>query len=150
MSLTPFYLNANGPERPGVTANLHAAIDRLPSDKDWKVEITRHRKEQSDKQLGALFGVAYKVIMQAVGLEGDAEKKELHKNMCGDFFGWTDKPMIGRIPVRTTTKNEHGKRDVIDTETQARMYDFIQRKAAEYGIQVPDPDPLWFRKRKTA
>jgi hypothetical protein len=129
--------------RDRVRANVHAYVDALPDTRDWRIEIREARKERTLDQNAAMFGVAYATIMESAGLEGDDDKKRLHWNMCGDFFGWVDKPLLGRVPVRTTTTNENGERDVIDTATAARMYDFIQRQAAEYGIVVPDPDPFY-------
>lgn len=145
-----YVLNANGPERSQVLANLHAFVDRLPAAKSWRVEIKEYRKERTSDQLGALFGLAYAVIMDAAGLEGDAEKKQLHRDFCGDFFGWTTDKIGRRRPVRTTTTNENGERDVIDTATQARMYDFIQRQMAEFGIDVPAPDPMHSQRERFA
>lgn len=138
-----YQLNANGLERPGVTQRAHDFIDRLPLDKSWVVTIAPFHKKRSPDQNAATFGLAYKIIMEATGLEGDQEKRRLHRDFCGDFFGWVTGPLGHRKPVRTTTTNERGERDVIDTVTMARMYDFIQRKAADFGIDVPDPDPMY-------
>ncbi len=143
MKAQTYQLNASGPERQGVTQRAHDFIDRLPADKSWVIEIKQYHKKRSLDQNAAIFGLAYKVIMEATGLEGDAERKQLHRDFCGDFFGWVTGPMGHRKPVRTTTTNERGDRDVIDTATMARMYDFIQRTAAGFGIDVPSPDPMW-------
>ena len=126
-----------------VLANLHAFIERLPATKSWRIEIKELRKERTLDQNAALFGVAYAAIMAATGLEGEREREELHRNFCGDYFGWAPGPLGHRRPVRTTTTNERGERDVLDTQGMAEFYDFIQRQAAEYGIDVPSPDPLW-------
>ena len=134
-----YQLNSNGPEREGVKQRAHDFIDRLPLDKSWVVTVSPYVKKRSLDQNAATFGLAYKTIMEATGLEGDVERKQLHRDFCGDFFGWVDGPMGHRKPLRTTTTNEHGERDVIDTITMARMYDFIQRTAAGYGIDVPSP-----------
>ena len=145
-----YQLNANGPERNGVTQRAHDFIDRLPDDKSWVIEVKPFVKKRSLDQNAATFGLAYKVIMEATGLEGEAERKQLHRDFCGDFFGWTDGPMGNRKPIRTTTTNERGEREEIDTVTMAKMYDFIQRKAAEYGIDVPSPDPMWSQRERLA
>lgn len=151
-----YVLNKGHPLRAQVKANLHAMIDRLPESKSWRVEIRVAHRERTDKQLGALFGVAYDRIMAATGLQGDFEKRKLHRDFCGDFFGWVDGPLGKPRPRRTTTTDEHGEESRIDTMTMADFYDFIQRRAAEFGIDVPDPDPLWREhlgagdKRKTA
>jgi hypothetical protein len=142
MSAQSYTLEKGSKHRAAIKANLHAFIDRLPETKSWRVEVKESHKERTLDQNAAVFGVAYKVIMDAVGLRGDAERKELHRDYCGDFFGWVDAGLGRRKPRRTTTTNERGERDVIDTVTMAAMYAFIQQQAAEYGIDVPDPDPM--------
>ncbi len=143
MTTQRYVLHKSDPGRDQVRRNLHAFIDRLPEDRAWRVEIKPYRKERSLDQNAAVFGLAYKVIMDSQGLEGEKERQRMHTNFCGDFFGWKTEPFRGRVPVRTTTTDEDGHDDVIDKATMARLYNFIQRTAAEYGIDVPDPDPLW-------
>lgn len=138
-----YALHKGDDRRDLVRANLHAFIDRLPVAKSWRIEVKELRKERTLDQNNAMFGVAYAAIMHASGLQGDEERKQLHRNFCGDFFGWISGPCGQRRPVRTTTTNERGERDLVDTQKMAEMYEFIQRTAAEYGIDVPAPDPLW-------
>lgn len=146
MNHQTYTLHANDPGRALVKANAHAFIDRLPESKPWEIEIRPRRKTRSAKQRKSLFGVAYKAIMDATGLQGDADKRQLHRDMCGEFYGWTDGPLNLRKPVRTTTRNERGEPEEITTVDALELYAFIQRKAAEFGIDVPDPDPLWREK----
>lgn len=143
-----FQLNKGGPERPVVTERATSFINALPQDKSWVIEIRQYHKPRSLKQNAAIFGLAYDVIMEATGLDGEKERERMHTNFCGDFFGWRDVPMVGRMPVRTTTTNERGERDTIDTVTMAKFYEYIQRTAAEYGIYVPDPDPFYKAPRR--
>lgn len=136
-----YTLNANGPERGQVLANVHAFIDRLPVRKSWRIEIREARKERTLDQNAALFGVAYAALVDATGYTPE----ELHHEFCGRFFGWTQYTMFGETrqrPRRTTTTNERGDRDVIDTRTMADFYDMVQRIGAEAGIDVPSPDAL--------
>lgn len=146
MTAKPYILHAKHPDRELVRANLHAFIDRLPDTKSWQVIIEQYHKPSTAKQRRSLFGVAYKAIMEATGLRGSRDKERLHENMCGEFFGWKDAPMVGRVPVRTTTTNERGEREKITTLVALEMYAHIQHLAAEYGVDVPDPDPLWREK----
>lgn len=130
--------------RDSVKASVCAFIDRLPTDKPWLVDITKLTRKRSDKQRKALWGVAYKVICDETGYKD----KALHELLCGEFFGWQISDMFGnkkRLPVRTTTHDENGKRDVISTEKLADYYKFIQRFAAEYSVDVPEPDPDWWK-----
>ncbi len=141
-----YTLNANGPERPQVVANLHAFVDRLPAKKSWRVEIKEARKERSNDQNAALFGVAYPALTDATGYTPD----ELHAAFCMRFFGTSEVMVMGqRIarPVRTTTTNEAGERDVISTIDFARFYELVQQVGAEAGVDVPDPDPMHGRCR---
>jgi len=49
-----------------------------------------------------------------------------------------------RKPIRTTTKDEEGYTDRIDTAKLVEFYDFVQMYTAKQtGIAVPDPDPDW-------
>ncbi len=108
-----------------------------------------HRKwtpERSQEQLGAQFGLAYKVIMAETGLRGDKDKKKLHADFCGEYFGWKFKTVLGkkwRDPVRTTSRDENGKRVKFSKTEQAEFYAFVVQIAAECGIFVPEPDPNW-------
>jgi hypothetical protein len=129
--------------RAHVLSNLVSFLTRLPVGTGWVIEVKRLRKARTPKQRRSLFGVAYKPIMDFCGLEGDVEKKALHQFYCMEFFG-RKKDAVGRdVPVRTTTTDEDGNENEIDTETANRMYAFIQRQAAEHGVDVPDPDPLY-------
>lgn len=145
MSATNFYLWANDKNAATVLSNAISFLGQLPREKSWCVSIERAVKERTGKQNRSIFGPAYKALMEFSGLEGDEDKRELHRFMCGEFFGWRDHP-LGRKPLRTTTKNEHGQRDVMSIDDSLRFYAFLQRRGAEAGCYVPDPDPLWREK----
>lgn len=139
--LPTYELHPSDPNRPFIVANCQSFVGRLPENKAWRIVIEPYRRKRSRKQRNSLFGVAYKAIMEATGLEGDKEKEQLHSNFCGDFFGWAHGPLGQPRPLRTTTVDQDGNPNEIDRKTAIRMYQFIQRTAAEYNIDVPDPDP---------
>jgi hypothetical protein len=132
-----------GEDRAIVLRNLQAFLSRLPDTKGYVVEIRPLKKTRTPKQRKSLFGVAYATIMEQTGLEGSKEKDRLHTHFCGEFFGWKTGVLGLSIPIRTTTTNERGEDEEIDTDTANRMYAFIQRSMAEYDVDVPDPDPLY-------
>ena len=121
-------------------------IRRLNLDKQpWKIEARPYRKDRSAEQNAALWGVAYPPIMEATGLRGEKDKEELHEYMCGEYFGWVEYSILGKRkvrPRRTTTTNEDGNRDLLDTVVMADFYGFVQQRAAENGIYVPDPERI--------
>ncbi len=117
-------------------------IDSLPEDKPWIVRVEKLAREYTGLQRRALWGCAYKFVEKRTGYK----KERFHKIMCGEFFGWDVDEDSGLTlgPLRTTTRDEDGNRDIISTEVLAKMYDFIQDWVAERsGLQVPDPDPRW-------
>lgn len=128
-------------------------LEALPSTKAWKVRCSVLRNERSGEQNAYLWAIPYKLIGEHTGFEAE----ELHEWMCGAFFGWRDKriPKTPRspegyvsIPVRTTTRDENGERDVLDWKRFSDFVAFIQRFAAQkLGVLIPDPDKEW-RDRK--
>ena len=125
-------------------ANCIKAVSEAPD--GYVVEIHKPKKDKTNLQNAALFAVAYPAIMDALGYSGAEEKEYLHEMFCGDYFGWKTISIMGKIkkrPIRTTTTNEAGKRELISTVEMAAFYEFVQRKAAEFGVFVPDPDPTW-------
>jgi len=136
-----YTLNANGPERGAVLANLHAFVDRLPVSKSWRIEIKEARKDRTCPQNAALWGVAYPKLTEVTGYTAE----ELHHEFCGRYFGWEVVDIFGerrRRPRRTTTSNEQGERDVLGTVEFAAFYDMVQQIGAEAGVDVPSPDPF--------
>lgn len=115
--------------------------------KKVRVEVSVYQAPRSDAQNHALFGVAYPPLMEFMGLQGNEEKEELHRVLCGEFWGWTVYEVMGhkrKKPKRTTTRDENGQRQVIGKTLFAEFYAFVQRKGAELGVCLPDPDPEWF------
>lgn len=147
--MTQTFILHKDPTRARILENAIAFLRMLPESKAWELEIRPHVKKRSTKQRKALFGAAYGALMEFSGLEGSEDKRELHRFMCGEFFGWKLDAFGRRVPVRTTTKDEHGKPDEINVEQALRFYAFLQRKGAEAGCYVPDPDPFW-REAKAA
>lgn len=111
-----------------------------------EVEFRPKKNTKTQKQNAALWAVAYPPIMSAMGLRGEKERQYIHELFCGEFFGWVKKELLGKtkmIPFRTTTRDENGKRDLIDIKIMADFYSFIQKMAADNGIYVPDPDAMY-------
>lgn len=65
--------------------------------------------------------------------------------MCGRFWGWKDVKVpktprnpegLASVPVRTTTRNEEGKRDVLDAYEFTKFIEMVERIAAQAGVFV--------------
>ena len=138
-----FYLNTDA-GRDHVETELIQFIHKLPKDKPYKVKIERQVKERTSPQNRALFGVAYPPLSHETGFTID----ELHDAFCRRFFGTVEKN-FGQIeiskPVRTTTTDENGKRDVVGADIFSRFYNMVQQIGAESGVYIPDPEPTGLR-----
>lgn len=143
--MSKFILHANDKNRAQILANAVSFLHQLPDTKSWELTIEPHKREYTGKQRRSIFGPAYKALMEFSGLDGDEEKRQLHFWMCGEFFGWKHGD-FGQRPIRTTTKDENGKKNPISTAEAVRFYEFLQRKGAEVGCYVPEPDAFWREK----
>ncbi len=132
-----------------VLANAVIYLQSLQSDGSIEVEFRPKKTTKttkSEKQNSALWAVAYPPVMEEIGLRGEKERLYIHEYFCGEYFGWVKKIIMGKakqVPKRTTTRNEDGKRELLDMRIMADFYNFIQQRAAEHGIYVPDPDPMY-------
>lgn len=138
-----FIFNAESKDR--VLARLIRFIHDWPAKVPCIIEAKRFVRTRSTLQNRALWGVAYKVLSDATG----HRDTELHEYFCGEFFGWEEYALLGmrkKRPRRTTTTDEKGERDVITTLRCMEFYAFIQQRAAEtVQVNVPDPDPEWWK-----
>ncbi len=136
------------------TAILHAGrkaagsvvtfLESLPKDKAWRVVVEEFKPRRSLSQ-NAYLHVCYKTFGDALGYDPE----DMREALLGTYFGWKEKKVprtpsnregVESVPVRTTTTDETGKRDVLSKKALSEYVAFIQRKAAEQGIFIPDPE----------
>lgn len=118
--------------------------------KPVNVKMTIARPERTIPQLRYLRGVAYQLLADHFGYENE----EISEYLCGQYWGWKDKKLPGNrmqsVPMRTTTEDEDGNRDVIDGQVFWDYVEWIQRVGARQGIVIPDPDPNYKIERVAA
>lgn len=124
-------------------------LEALPG-KRLRITIEEDKSTRTSQQNRYLHGVAYARISEATGFEPE----DVAEFCCGSYFGWvtvkcpkTPSNPNGTkdVPVRTTTKNEEGQRDVLKWDAFGDYVAWIQRFGARKGILIPDPDPEWFK-----
>lgn len=119
-----------------------AVLSAAPTDKDITVTIAEAKKDRSDPQNNALYGVAYKALSEFTGYTAP----ELHEVFLKGYFGSVEREIFGETvirPRRTTTTDENGTKNKLSTIEFKAFYAFVQQKGAEIGCWVPDPDPMW-------
>lgn len=144
--MTTFVFHANDAGRATVLNNAQQFLARLPVGKSWSIEVKPYSKARSCQQNRYVWGVCNAILSEALGFDpGD-----IHEYLCGTRWGWRQKSLPGgrtlEIPVRTTTTDETGKRNVLSRADFGAYVDFVQRFAAEKGIFIPDPEPELIRR----
>ena len=129
-----FVLRANDTTRVNVLANAQRFLAALPASKSWRVEVCEHRERRSDAQNRYLWGVCYAELHRATGQEAE----DWHEYMLGECYGWETVEMMGRKKLRPMRRSSK-----MDRKEFAEYVEFIQRRAAEHGIFIPDPDHFY-------
>jgi hypothetical protein len=129
-----FVLRANDTTRVNVLANAQRFLAELSASKSWRVEVCEHRERRSDAQNRYLWGVCYAELHRATGQESE----DWHEYMLGECYGWETVEMMGRKKLRPMRRSSK-----MDRKEFAEYVEFIQRRAAEHGIFIPDPDPFY-------
>jgi len=130
-------------DRGAAVAQLTRFLMSCHPGKPLTVTVETWKRERSNQQNRALFGHAYEVIRQATG----CDKDDLHRDFCIAAFGAKVQQVLDfeqRQPLRTTTHDENGKRDVLTAQRFSEFYAMVEQRAAEFGIFIPSPDPRWF------
>lgn len=122
------------------------ALRALPQEKAFALTIEEHKPRRSDQQNRALWGLAYPTILKAGGEQlAGWTAEDLHEFFLGEHFGWQTLGGFGKRRMKPLRRSSR-----LSRKEFAEFFDFIQRKAAELGIVIPDPDPLWWQREDAA
>lgn len=130
---------------------IAARLADVPLDEMWHLILQPFKHERTNQQNRYLRGVATKMLADHIGYE----EHEMHTQLCGLHFGWkleacmptpNNPKGIRDVPMRTTTTDENGDRDVLNKRDFWDYVEFVQRFGAEHGVVIPDPDPNYFRR----
>lgn len=141
--------------RERVAEQIAVFVRALDAAKAYRVTVEAATIPRTSQQNRYLWGVAYKLIADAVGYEVD----EVAEYLCGYMWGWTEKRVpkkpsnpegIESVPIRTTTTDADGKRSVLNKHDFADYVAFVQRFGAKHGVHIPDPDPNYAEQEEAA
>lgn len=137
--MSTFILHSGDANRATVLANAQAFMAKLNPHKHWQITVKPYSKPRTCEANAYLWGVVYPTIVRE--LSGIAD--DWNELFCLEFFGERSIELgATRIvkPIRTTTTDEAGKRDVLPTAEFWRFVDFVRQRAAEGGVYVPEPN----------
>lgn len=141
-----FLLPIHNRER--VIPRIAAYLAGLTTKKAHRIIVKQEADDRTIQQCRYLNGVPYKLLSDATGYERD----DISEYMCGSYWGWKQVRVprtpsnprgIEDRPVRTTTTDEQGQRDVLGEREFWEYVEFCQRFGARHGVYIPDPDPSY-------
>ena len=103
--------------------------------KPHQIEMTPVKSVRSLEQNAFLWGVCYKTILDHGLREQGWQAEDIHEYFLGEHFGW--KELRGFDRVRLKPLNRSSK---LKTTEFSDFIAYIQQKAAEMGIYIPDPE----------
>ncbi|HEX7041285.1 MAG TPA: hypothetical protein VF202_14305 [Trueperaceae bacterium] len=119
-------------QKGGSLSRIVGLLSALVKEMPLKVTIAEYRRTRSLEQNAYLWGCVYPTILQH--LPGwDAE--DLHEYFLGEWSGWEVLEGFGRKrmrPIRRSSK--------LKTTEFMDFVAFIQRRMAEHGVYIPDPN----------
>ena len=134
--------------RETVIRRIFAELSALKPGKAYRVVVKEDTDDRTVQQCRYLNGVAYKLLSDFTGYERDP----ISEYLCGLYWGWkqvrvprtpSNPKGIEDKPIRTTTTDENGDRDVLDMQKFWEYVEFVQRFGAKHGVVIPDPDPSY-------
>lgn len=124
-----------------IVSKVIDACNKIYPGKPVNVRFTIARPERTIPQVAYLHGVCYAMLSEHTGYE----KEEIEEYLLGSYFGWKNKKLPGgrvsSVPMRRTTTDEEGNRDVLEGRKFWDFVEWIQRVGARQGVVIPDPDP---------
>lgn len=131
MTAQTFRLPATDRQR--IADNLHTFVMSALPGKELRVEVSEYRKRRSQDQNAYLWSCVYPALRDATG----QDVNDWHEYMLGEWGGFDTVELFGKKrlrPIRRSSK--------LTTVEFADYVAFIQQRAAEYGVFIPDPDPI--------
>ena len=98
----------------------------------WKVTVEKFTATRSMSQNAYLWGICYAELQKH--LPG-WDREDIHEYMLGEWSGWEQITGLG-----TTRSKPLRRSSGLSVSEFSDFVDFIQRKAAEHGVHIPDPD----------
>lgn len=129
--MTLFMLPKDLPREKAIE-RIAAFLARLSPELAWSITVEQKKPRRSHQQNAYLWGVCYAELAKALpGWEAD----DIHEYMLGECYGWERIEGMGRVRLKPLKRSSG-----LSTTEFMDFIDFVQRKAAEHGIYIPNPN----------
>lgn len=112
-------------------ANFMAWLAKLDIAKPFRVTVQEDKGERSNRA-----NARHRLLMGVAAEHAGMTNEEMHQEMLMRYFGekqvTTAWGTVLRRPVRTTTTNEQGERDVLDSAAFMRFAEFAEGFVIEH------------------
>jgi hypothetical protein len=122
-----------GSNRANVIERIGRYLSVLPKEQAYVVKVEAYKPRRSDQQNRYLWGVVYETILKTGQLDG-WHAEDLHEYFLGECFGWETLEGMGRKRMRPLKRSSK-----LSTNEFSDYVAFIQQRAAEMGVYIPDP-----------
>ena len=85
-------------------------IQDLNPDLPWQVVAKRHKKKRSNPQNAYHWGVIIKMICDEAG----HDKNEIHEYLLGEYAGWVEYDVLGKLKVKPARRSHDMTVDEFD------------------------------------
>lgn len=116
----------------GVIERLTKSLRALDAGKIFEVRIAEKKPKRSENQNRYLWGVCYAELCKV--LPGWSAE-DVHEYMLGEWSGWETLEGFGRKRLRPLRRSS-----ALNKAEFGDFVNFIQQKAAEHGVYIPDPE----------
>jgi hypothetical protein len=110
-------------------------IEQLPPGKPWRLEVSPYRPRRTDEQNRYLWACYGTILEQGGEALGGWTREDLHEHFLGCHFGVEHLTLAGREYEKPTRRSSR-----LNKQEFSDYIAFIQRRAAELGIYIPDPE----------
>jgi hypothetical protein len=118
------------------------ALEDLPLDQGFRLEIREHRATRSELQNRTLWWIYESILKLGGEAMGGWAKEDLHEFFLLTHFGSEVRVLFGRKRLKPIRRSK-----TLSKIEFAEFVEFIYRFMAEKGVYLPDPDPNYAEHR---
>lgn len=115
---------------------IDEALQDLPIEEGWRVEIHAHKVTRSEKQNNTLWWIYGQIIDLGGNMLGGWTKDDLHEYCLGEKHGWERHSAFGRTKLKPVRRSSR-----LSKTEFAEFVEWIYAHFEDKGFILARPDP---------